>query len=114
MTLTPMRCTDCGCKDVKAQRTSTIKHGEQRIIYACASCGGTFSSTSTTPMAHLPPPISVIAQVLSALTEGMGINAVTRLYGVSNNSLYRWHERLSGVKNAPLVRLDTSVSATAH
>ena len=60
------------------------------------------------------PPLSVIAQVLSALTEGMGINAVTRLYGVSNNSLYRWHERLSGVKNAPLVRLDTSVSATAH
>jgi len=44
------------------------------------------------------PPLSVIAQVLSALTEGMGINAVTRLYGVSNNSIYRWHERLSGVK----------------
>jgi hypothetical protein len=41
-------------------------------------------------MAHLKTPISVIAQVLSALTEGMGINAVTRLYGVSKKSIYRW------------------------
>jgi len=49
-------------------------------------------------MAHLKTPISVIAQVLSALTEGMGINAVTRLYGVSKNSIYRWQERLSGLK----------------
>ena len=31
MTLTHMRCTDCGCKDVKAQRTYTIQHGEHRV-----------------------------------------------------------------------------------
>src|SRR4029453_9968913 len=91
MTLTHMRCTDCGCKDVQAQRTYTIKHGEQRTIYACDACGGAFSSTSNTPMAHLKTPISVIVQVLSALTEGVGINAATRLYGVSKNSIYRWH-----------------------
>src|SRR5215813_4194351 len=49
-------------------------------------------------LAHLKTPISVIVQVLSALTEGVGINAATRLYGVSKNSIYRWQERLSGVK----------------
>jgi transposase len=49
-------------------------------------------------MAHLKTPISVIVQVLSALTEGVGINAATRLYGVSKNSIYRWQERLSGLK----------------
>src|SRR5678816_3974487 len=85
-------------RDVKAQRTYAIKHGEQRTIYACASCGGTFSSTSNTPMARLKTPMSVMAQVLSALTEGVGINAATRLYGVSKNSIYRWQERLSGLK----------------
>jgi transposase len=37
-------------------------------------------------------------QVLAALTEGVGINAATRLYGVSKNSIYRWQERLSGLK----------------
>ena len=98
MTLTHMRCTDCGCKDVTAQRTYTIKHGAPRTIYACDACGGTFSSTSNTPMARLKTPISVIVQVLSALTEGVGINAATRLYGVSKNSIYRWQERLSGLK----------------
>jgi hypothetical protein len=40
-------------------------------------------------MARLKTPMSVIAQVPSTLTEGMGINAVTRLYGVSKNSIYR-------------------------
>jgi len=63
-------------------------------------------------MAHLQTPISVIVQVLSALTEGLGINAATRLYGVSKNSIYRWQERLSGVKNTALVCLDASASAT--
>jgi transposase len=47
-------------------------------------------------MAQLKTPKSVIAQVLSALTAGMGINAVTRLYGVSKQSIYRWQERLRG------------------
>ena len=49
-------------------------------------------------MAHLKTPLSVIVQVLAALTEGVGINAATRLYGVSKNSIYRWQVRLSGLK----------------
>ena len=57
-----------------------------------------FQKPSLLPLAHLKTPISVIVQVLSALTEGVGINAATRLYGVSKNSIYRWQERLSGLK----------------
>ncbi len=38
-----------------------------------------------------------------ALTEGRGINAAARLYGVSKNSIYRWQERLSGVKQTLLL-----------
>src|SRR5262249_61513295 len=98
MTLTHLRCTDCGCKDVKAQRTYTIKHGEQRTIYACHACGGTFSSTSNTPMAQLKKPMSVIAPVLSALTEGKGINAAARLYGVGKNRIDPRQERPQGLK----------------
>jgi len=98
MTLTQIRCAHCGCKNIEGYRTYTIKDGEQRIIYHCPSCGNAFSETKNTPIAHLKTPLSVIIQVLSALTEGMGINAATRLYGVSKNSIYRWQERLSGVK----------------
>jgi hypothetical protein len=46
----------------------------------------------------LKTPIALVVQGLSALTERMGMNAATRLYGVSKNSIYRWQERLSGVK----------------
>ena len=59
---------------------------------------GTFSETRHTPIAHLKTPIALVVQVLAALTEGVGINAATRLYGVSKNSIYRWQERLSGLK----------------
>jgi transposase-like protein len=98
MALTQIRCADCGGKNVDGYRTYTIKDGEQRTMYHCASCGCSFSETKLTPLAHLKTPISVIGQVLSALTEGVGINAATRLYGVSKNSIYRWQERLSGLK----------------
>ena len=98
MALVQIRCTDCGGMNVDGYRTYTIKHGEQRIMYHCSSCGCSFSETKNTPIAHLKTPISVIVQVIAALTEGVGINAATRLYGVSKNSIYRWQERLSGLK----------------
>jgi transposase-like protein len=67
-------------------------------MYYCSSCERSFSETSRTPIAHLKTPLALVVQVLTALTEGVGINAATRLYGVSKNSIYRWQERLSGLK----------------
>jgi transposase-like protein len=98
MALAQIRCTDCGGQNVEGYRTYTIKYGEQRTIYYCSSCSCSFSETKNTSIAYLKTPISVIVQVIAALTEGVGINAATRLYGVSKNSIYRWQERLSGVK----------------
>ena len=87
MTLTQIRCADCGGKNVDGYRTYTIKEGAQRTMYHCASWGCSFSETKHTPLAHLQTPIAVMVQVLSALTAGIGINAATRLYGVSKNSI---------------------------
>ena len=98
MTLTQIRCAHCGCKNIETYRTYTTKGGEQRTMYHCSSCDSAFSETKHTPIAQLKTPLSVIVQVLSALTEGVGLNAATRLYSVSKNSIYRWQERLSGVK----------------
>jgi transposase-like protein len=89
MTLTQRRCPYCDGKNVEQQRTYTIKSGTPRTMYHCAPCARSFSETHHTP-------IALVVQVLSALTEGVGINAATRLYGVSKNSIYRWQERLSG------------------
>ena len=98
-----LRCVDCGGKEVDIGRTYTLKQGEQRTIYYCPAGDRSFSETRNTPLAYLKTPISVVVHVLSALTEGMGINAAARLYGVSKNSIYRWQERLSGVKQTLLL-----------
>ena len=87
MTLTPMRCPYCNGKSIEAQRTYTIQCGAPRTLYYCSSCERSFSETSNTPIAHLKTPIALVGQVLAALTEGVGINAATRLYGVSKNSI---------------------------
>ena len=97
MTLTPMRCPSCHRKNVEAQRTDTIQWGAPRPLYHCAPYVRSFSETRQTPIAQLKTPIALVVQVLSALTEGVGINAAIRLYGVSKNSIYRWQERLSGL-----------------
>jgi hypothetical protein len=93
-----LRWGDCGGKEVEICRTSTLKQGEQRTLSSCSACDRSVSDTTHTPLASLNTPISVLVHVLSALTEGMGSNAAARLYGVSKHSLYRWPERLSGVK----------------
>jgi transposase-like protein len=98
MTLTPIRCPYCNGKSIEAQRTYTIQCGAPRTLYHCAPCARSFSETRHTPIAQLKTPIALVVQVLSALTEGVGINAATRLYSVSKNSIYRWQERLSGLK----------------
>jgi len=80
MTLTHIRCPYCHGKNVEAQSTYTIKCGAPRTMYYCSSCERSFSETSRTPIAHLKTPMALVVQVLTALTEGVGINAATRLY----------------------------------
>ena len=96
MTLTLRRCPYCHGTSIEAQRTSTIQCGAPRTLDHCAPCARSFSATRHTPIPQLKTPIALVVQVLAALTEGVGINAATRLYGVSKNSIYRWQERLSG------------------
>ena len=89
----------------RASRPSaTIQCGEPRTCTIVPPVHGLFE-TRHTPIA-VKRLLPSVVQVLAALTEGVGINAATRLYGVSKNSIYRWQERLSGLKNAPLVRLE--------
>ena len=86
MTLTLMRCPYCNGKSIEVQRTYTIQCGDSRTLYHCAPCARSFSETRHTPLAQLKTPIALVVQVLAALTEGVGINTATRLYGVSKNS----------------------------
>ncbi|WLE96165.1 MAG: hypothetical protein QTN59_15945 [Candidatus Electrothrix communis] len=35
---------------------------------------------------------------MTALSEGLGINAATRVFSVGKNSIYRWQNRLSSLQ----------------
>ncbi len=91
-------CPDCQSRDI-AQHSlyETKSHGE-RWIYRCQDCGRHFSQTKGTFLEGIRKPISLIVQVIKARAEGMGVNATTRVFGVSKNTIIDWESRLSGIK----------------
>jgi transposase-like protein len=93
-------CRNTALNDGQLRRVNqqSLKCGTPRTLYHCSFCERSFSETRNTPIAHWKTPIALVVQVLTALTEGGGINAATRLYSVSKKSISRWQERLSGVK----------------
>ena len=92
------RCPECYTENATMHTTYTIQDGQQRQIMHCQACGNYFSETSGTPLAGLRTPLSRIQQILSAVHEGLGINAACRTFAVSKNSIKEWERRLSGVK----------------
>ena len=98
LTPTPLYCPEWGCQQIEVHKSYTVKAGNVRQLYYCPDCKGYFSETYNTPLANLKTPLSRIVEILQALNEGLGVNAVCRVFGVSKNSLYRWQERLSDLK----------------
>ena len=98
LTPTPLYCPECGCHQIEAHKSYPVKAGGVRRLYYCPDCKGYFSETPNTPLANLKTPLSRIVEIVQALNEGLGVNAVCRVFGVSKNSLYRWQERLSDLK----------------
>lgn len=92
------KCPCCGNTEIKKFRTYKIKNGPERTIFQCNQCSTNFSETCNTALAGLRNPISLIVHVLSSITEGTGINAATRIFNVSKNSIYRWQKRLADLK----------------
>ncbi len=83
--------------------TYTVQDGQTRKILHCQSCDHYFSETSGTPLAGLRTPLSRIQQILTAVHEGLGINATCRTFNVSKNSIKTWEARLSCVKQVLLL-----------
>jgi transposase-like protein len=76
MSLTPMPlyCPECGCHQIEAHKSYTVKAGGVRRLYYCPDCKEYFSETSNTPLANLKTPLSRIIEILQALNEGLGVN----------------------------------------
>lgn len=103
MSLLEKHCPTCNSSEFKGHSRYEIQSGETRWIYHCPKCGSYFSETKHTFLEGLRSPLSRIATVLDALNEGMGINAVCRVFKVAKNSVYLWLERLGGLKETLLL-----------
>ena len=91
-------CPHCHSDDVTIHHVyQTQNHGE-RTMHQCCDCGAYFSETYGSPIADLNTPVSEIAKVLKARTEGMGLNAAVRVFGYAKNTIKGWEERLAGLQ----------------
>lgn len=96
-------CPQCYTDNSRVHTTYTIQSGQTRQILHCQTCGHYFSETSGTPLADLRTPLSRVQQILTAVHEGLAINAACRTFHVSKNSIKTWERRLSGVKQVLLL-----------
>lgn len=96
-------CPQCYTDNSTMHTTYIVQAGQRRHILHCQTCPNYFAETSGTALAGLRTPLSRIQQILSAVHEGMGINAACRTFKVSKNSIKEWERRLTGVKQVLLL-----------
>ena len=91
-------CPHCYSEDVKVSSKYETKNNGERSLYTCQDCGAYFSETYGTPIADLSTPLSDVARVLKARTEGMGLNASQRVFDFSKKTILGWEQRLASLK----------------
>jgi len=95
------------------------KHGQAERIqtFRCQACRTTFTSRRNTPLYRLKPPSQQVAQVLSALAEGLDPSAASRVFGFRQATITTWlsragehaqtlHERFFFQLHLPHLQLD--------
>lgn len=96
-------CIKCGNESCCNFMNYETKSNGSRILLKCLSCGTYFSETHHTFMFNIKTPISKIALVLNARTEGMSFNATCRTHHISPNTLQNWEKKFGGLKDALLL-----------
>lgn len=90
-----MKCPHC-------QSEQTVKNGKVKLQdqsvqqrYLCQGCNKRFNERTSTPMARLRTPVSLVAAALNVRTEGLGVRATGRSFGKSHATIIRWEQRLA-------------------
>ncbi len=70
-------------------------HGTHERIqtFRCQACGTTFTSRRDTPLYRLKTPSARVAEVLSALADGLSVAAAVRVFGYSEGTITTWLTR---------------------
>jgi len=91
--------------------------GERIQTLRCQACGSTFSTRRATPLYRLKTASHRVAEVLTALAEGLSVAAATRVFGHRHATITRWvtragahstlvHERFFQRLHLPHLQLD--------
>jgi len=94
--------------DGKAERIQTFR---------CQACGATFSARRGTPLYHLKTTSHRVAEVLTALAEGLSVSAAVRVFGHRHVTITTWltragehtatlHDRIFRNLRLPHIQLD--------
>jgi len=103
MTLHEIHCPACQSTVLKPHMTYTTNAHGSRTLYRCQDCDTYFSETKHTFLEGLRTPISRIWTVLEARTEGMGLNAVTRVFHVGKHTVLEWERRCAKLHHVLVV-----------
>ncbi len=98
MDIAQFHCPRCSSTDLAIHDLYQTKNNGKRALYRCQACNDVFSETKNTFLENLVKPISLIAKVFEARSEGMGFNATCRLFEISKNTLSNWERKLSRIK----------------
>ena len=98
MNLLEMNCPDCSSSHIRVHTTYQTKSYGLRRLYECRDCCAYFSETKNTPVEDLKKPLSLVWNVLHARTEGMGVNATARTFGISTNTVRDWERRCADLQ----------------
>ena len=91
-------CPKCGSSQLKAyKKYDTLNHGK-RQIFKCNECDKAFAETAGTPMQDLKSPISKVASVLKVRSEGMGLRATARVFGMDKKTISVWEQQFAALK----------------
>ena len=96
-------CIKCQSDDCNEWMTYDTKSNGPRARLTCYQCGTYFAETQQTFMFHIKTPLSKIALVLKARTEGMSFHATCRAHTISSGTLKSWETKFEGIKDAWLL-----------
>jgi len=75
-------CPNCHSKSCDHYASYETQHNGTRKFYRCNQCRQLFSETKGSVLEGFKKPISLIVQVLTARTEGMGLNVTCRVFNL--------------------------------
>ncbi|MCP5009938.1 MAG: IS1 family transposase [Aestuariibacter sp.] len=91
-------CPYCNSEKCEVCQSYETLNSGNRKLYRCATCQRVFSETKGTFLEDLKKPISLIVKVFKARSEGMGLNAVCRVFDIAKNTLLDWELRFADLK----------------